>query len=878
MIVLISRNKALIQPFNDALPAGIPIVHVATPAEAQPYLPPATGNRPAAHLVCLEVPSGPDSAADFCRQCRRALPPHIPLIAIITRAADREAVLSAGADDYLLQPLIPAGIKARLAGHLCAAQQVAGDLLKAIQQTQTGQPAAHSLNLHLENLARLFGASAAWLLLWNPDRPDARLPGSYNLPPLLTRKAGLAAEAATCLSGLQTGQAGKPVVAGCPCLSQASPEESNGLTHHVAIPLRGERRFFGALTLAYPEPPRLSAADARALASLGQNASIMLEMLHLQQEMQVHATQNAFIVLVARIISERLDLPTILSITLEQAVSLLNAAGGDIWLLSTDGQWLEPASSLSHCRAVEPLSPGRLPRNRGIRGWVVKHGRPLQLQTPTSDPRFDPQTDRPENLPAPSLLAMPLRHRHTIIGVLTIYHRQNAPFSPRDIELLEGIAGLTASAIINARLMQELRDYADQQRILYEMGREIVAGLDLQTTLGRVLHWAGRLFEVEIGMLWLVEPSTEPNGEPGEILRLATGLGFNLPPKQKITLSPEHSLAGRALRTRKPVVVNNPAQEEAGLDNSMNQWLNISPRNLLAVPMIYHNQPIGVICLLNKIGGDFSETDLTLLSTVIDMVAVAVGNARLHTQTVALMADRERLHKQMLQSERLATVGRLTASLSHEINNPMQAIQGALTLALEELSNPPDLETYIHLSLKESERVVQLVNRLRQIYRPQAEAPELLDLNHLLQEALSIARKELKRSRVTLNLNLAPQLPPITAIAGQLHLVFLSLILDFSDAIAAAGGGELELLSTATASSIHIQLSTSASALTLEDWQHLVHPDVSQQQVSRSLGLSLSNDIIASHGGALQFSGQGPQIMCRIELPLSPPQPRLKKE
>jgi nitrogen-specific signal transduction histidine kinase len=319
---------------------------------------------------------------------------------------------------------------------------------------------------------------------------------------------------------------------------------------------------------------------------------------------------------------------------------------------------------------------------------------------------------------------------------------------------------------------------------------------------------------------------------------------------------------GRVVRTGETALFNDLSNEPR-FDYSLSEKLNFSPRNIIAVPMIYHDQTIGAICLLNKIGGSFTETDLTLLSTVVDMVAVAVGNARLHTQTVTLMAERERLNKQILQSERLATVGRLTASLSHEINNPMQAIQGALTLAMEELDNPQDLRTYIQMSLKESERVVQLITRLRQIYRPQAETPEELDLNHLLKEVAAIARKELKRRKVTLQVDLAPHLPLILAISSQLHLVFLSLLLNMGDAIGTAGGSKLILQSLATVDHLVVTLTSDAPAIAL--------PDISQQEVSSSLGLSLSYDIIAANGGSLQFSEQGQEIVCRIELPLLHP-------
>jgi nitrogen-specific signal transduction histidine kinase len=439
------------------------------------------------------------------------------------------------------------------------------------------------------------------------------------------------------------------------------------------------------------------------------------------------------------------------------------------------------------------------------------------------------------------------------------------------MEMLEGIASLTTSAIVNARLMQELRDYGDQQRILYEMGQQIAAGLNLQDTLTRVLQWIGRLFETEVGLLWLTEQNAPPE-EPdiSSRLRLVAALGVDLPPDEEPTLLLDQGITGWVARTGETVLSNEPATHPF-FDNTLSLDLNLTARNLLAVPMVYHDQTIGVICLLNKIGSSFTEADLTLLSTVIDMVAVAVGNARLHTRTLTLMAEKERLSKQILHSERLATVGRLTASLSHEINNPMQAIQGALTLALEELGNPAEVDTYLRMSLQESERVVKLINRLRQIYRPQAELPETLDLNRLLQEAATIARKELKRQKVSLKIELADQLPPLTVIANQIHLVFLSLILNLSDAIGTAGGGPLHIRSSSSTEAIEIEFSTRASILSLTDWELLFRAEPGQDELNSSFGLSLSYDIIASHGASIKLNQTAQNVVCRLEFPLSPP-------
>jgi nitrogen-specific signal transduction histidine kinase len=286
------------------------------------------------------------------------------------------------------------------------------------------------------------------------------------------------------------------------------------------------------------------------------------------------------------------------------------------------------------------------------------------------------------------------------------------------------------------------------------------------------------------------------------------------------------------------------------------------------LPIIYHGQIIGVLCLFNREGGPFDRADQTLLSTALEMIAVAVGNARLHTHTITLMKERERLQRQFLQAERLATVGRLTASLSHEINNPMQAIRGALSLALEEVNDPQEVTSYLELCLTESERVVKLIHHLRQIYRPPQERIEALDINRLLEDVVLLAQKELKRQKVQLKIDLSAKLPRMTAIASQLQLVFLNLLLNLSDRLSSADGAELRLSSRyrALTGTILIEFATDQTIMAMAEWMNVFQTASAEGGEELSFGLSLSQDILLAHAGKISFEQREQDLICRIEL------------
>jgi len=199
-----------------------------------------------------------------------------------------------------------------------------------------------------------------------------------------------------------------------------------------------------------------------------------------------------------------------------------------------------------------------------------------------------------------------------------------------------------------------------------------------------------------------------------------------------------------------------------------------------------------------------------------------------------------------LKTERLAIVGRLTASLAHELNNPMQTIQGALALALEEINDPQALTQYLQLSQQEAKRVIDLVGQMRQIYHPVSQPPGTGNLNQLLHQAAAVTRQALKRQNVSLRVEPSAGALPVAAPTGEVFLALLRLLLDLSDTLGAAGGGTLHLRSCALPHAAQIELST--------QWPLPGAP-------------TFSTGIIAAHGGTLECAQAGEQTVYQIEFP-----------
>ncbi|MCE1253405.1 MAG: GAF domain-containing protein [Anaerolineae bacterium] len=555
-----------------------------------------------------------------------------------------------------------------------------------------------------------------------------------------------------------------------------------------------------------------------------------------QLEMQNNTAQIAYMLLIARIIIETSGLGNILSKVLQQVVNIFNADGGEIWLLGEDNTSLTLESSL-FITSFSVQRNQHYKRGRGLIGRAIEQVEPLVINDLTSDTRYEPSLDFAHpKMATCCFLATNLHVDEKKVGVLALY-RQSAHFTPAEVFLLGELSSLVAAGIDNTQALQSIHYYAEQQHVLYEMSRQISAGLDLNTTLKRAAQWVVRLTDAEIGLIWLTS-------ENGARLESVTGIGLDLPEKPHMISSDDLNFS------RSSIVVNDPAVDV--FTQKISQILDIYPQNALILPIKQRGRLLGMLTLFNKISGPFLEAEEKLLTTALEMIAISIGNARLFKQTRLLMEERERLHQKALQNERLRTLGRLTASVAHEINNPMQAIRGALALALEELNSPVDLQEYIRLSQQEAERVIKLVYRMRQLYRPASDQVEAIQILNLLRDVLEISRDEMTRQNIKTVLQFPVVSPVCFAITNHLHLAFLTILLNLTDAMGENKGGSLTVRVADTDDKIKIEfIITPAinSVFNLDEKPE--NAESIESQVGMITGFSPVVDALAASGGKI---------------------------
>lgn len=151
------------------------------------------------------------------------------------------------------------------------------------------------------------------------------------------------------------------------------------------------------------------------------------------------------------------------------------------------------------------------------------------------------------------------------------------------------------------------------------------------------------------------------------------------------------------------------------------------------------------------------------------------------------VTERVALQKQLIRVEKLAAIGQLASSIAHEVGNPLQAIQGFLSLFLEQCEPNTPNRGFLELAEEEIERIVQVLSRLRDLYRPQPEKVSETDINALLESVLLLTSKQLERGKIRVMREMDMSLPLIRAVGDQIKQVILNLVLNAAEAMPDGG-------------------------------------------------------------------------------------------
>lgn len=191
------------------------------------------------------------------------------------------------------------------------------------------------------------------------------------------------------------------------------------------------------------------------------------EVEELRRRLDEEVAKRDRLVEVAGLLSSTLKLEQLLVLITEAAAELLDAETSSLLLL--DDETGELIVDIATGEIGRDVVQKRVPPGVGIAGWVVENGEPLVVDAPRDDPRFYGEIDAKSGFETKSIVAVPMRTKERVIGVLEVINKRAGEFGEDDVKLTSALAGQAATAIDNARLYSRLADAVLTSRLSYRL-------------------------------------------------------------------------------------------------------------------------------------------------------------------------------------------------------------------------------------------------------------------------------------------------------------------------------------------------------------------------------------------------------------------------
>jgi len=681
-------------------------------------------------------------------------------------------------------------------------------------------------------------------------------------------------------------------------------KEIDPLRTILSVPMLKGDELLGVIMVYHLEVRPFSEKQIALIETFADQAVIAIENGRLLTELRESLEQQTATAEVLKVISRSaFDLDRVFETVAESAVRLCDANRSTIFRF--DGELLRPAvgfnASPEHMEFLRQ-NPIRPDSSSGA-GRAALGRRTVHIRDVRDDPQYNFGITAYETVR--TVLAVPMVKGGDLLGVILIYHLEVRPFTEKQIALIETFADQAVIAIENVRLLSELRESLQQQTATADVLKVISRStFDLKTVLQTLVESAAHLCEADQG--------TMTRQQDGVFFRAAS-YGFSEEFTKVVSQLPVEvergSATGRALAEGR--VVHIP-DIQADPDYTFSEGRKLGGfRTVLAVPMLREGLPTGVLTLTRIEVRPFSEKQIELSSTFADQAAIAIENVRLFESVEARtrelqksLEDLRTTQDRLVQTEKLASLGQLTAGIAHEIKNPLNFVNNFAALStelvgeLEEALGNANLSERARAEIDETaamlrgnlDKIVQHGKRADSIVknmllhsRQGAGEHRPAEINAIVEESLNLAyhgaRAERQGFNITLEKSLDPAAGEVDLFPQEITRALLNLI---SNGFYAAtkrkalekGNGYEPKLAAATRSlgdSVEITIRDNGTGIPPEVRDKIFNPFFTTKPAGEGtgLGLSLSYDIVVKqHAGSISVETEPGQFTeFRIVLP-----------
>jgi two-component system, NtrC family, sensor kinase len=389
---------------------------------------------------------------------------------------------------------------------------------------------------------------------------------------------------------------------------------------------------------------------------------------------------------------------------------------------------------------------------------------------------------------------------------------------------------------------KQKRDAARLQvlRPLFDTSETLIAETDLKSLGKIILDSIGSTFQARyVGIYRKLKTESQWG--------LMAGTGEPLPWE---TSNGSASLIDALIERGSPVFVNQTGPGDIELQNILRAH---NVYSVIANPLSRDQWNYFFIAARDLASQLFNESDLEMLIILTRQAVVAMENARLYSDLRENIQRVEESQRALIQAEKMAALGRVMASVAHEVNNPLQSLRNCLYLASRLDISLEQQQSYITLAQNEVERLTKTVRQMLEFYRPGGTDKVQVPVVTLVSKVLDLLQVQLADKGIRIHKNFPQPDLIIWAVPDQLQQVFFNIILNAADAMEEnKAGKDLWIDVSSQDHQVEILIEDNGPGILPGKETVIFEPFVSTKKEGTGLGLAISYGITEAHGGKLK--------------------------
>ncbi len=672
----------------------------------------------------------------------------------------------------------------------------------------------------------------------------------------------------------------------------------------AAAPIMYEDQCLGVVFVLSSDVWNATSSDITLLTTTANQISGVIKNAQMFQDIQDRLAALATIYEIGLALTSTLDLEPLLSLIAKNSAQSLRAQGCTIRLMNlpeiVTHKTFSSYSVIGDTIASMDAKIGGILAER-----VAREKKPTLIQDITKDPALADV----HGVPAASIISVPLIFRDKVIGVITLYNKQEGQsFTEDDLQFLTTVASGAAVSVENAAMYERMEDLAIEARtraqelsILYDIGTAMSTTLNLDRLLRIILTAAtmggsGLGFNRALllltnertntlqGMMGVGPTSWEEAGRAwGEVSRIhkslmewiQTGALFEhrdsplntLAKGIRVSLQPNEEVLALTVLNKKPYNITNAATDPI-VNDKLRETLKVN--SFATVPLVAKDRVIGVILVDNMFTQrPITDGDIRFLTMFAHQAALAIENAIFHTNLETMNKDMRAMHEQLVQSEKMAALGAMMAEITHEIRNPLVSIGGFTRRLAKKLRDNED-KKYVDIILSEVARLEGIIHDNLSYIKELA--PQLVetDIGGLIDDILTLYEDELAQRRIRVERNLSPALPHLMIDAPQIKQGVINILKNAMEAMENGGTLFIRTYAVPDARDAAIEIGDTGPGISAKAMHNIFNPYYTTKPRGTGLGLPITNRIIQAHKGKIELKnrdGGGALFTLRLPLP-----------